>query len=370
MTTRCLQQRMQETPNMSARSVLELSRPVRRRLTREMRKTKDAGYRVRLSIVRLYWMGDGTSSIAVVLGCAPATAVRVLQRFRKQGLEGIRDRRCDNGSRKVDSDLLQALAELVDESPEDHGWTRPTWTLELFVEALHALTRVLVSRTTVGQMLGQLGARWGMARPTVACPWSRRRRQRRLAQIKKTLAELGPDEVAYFEDEVDIHLNPKIGRDWMHRGTQKRIPTPGQNKKAYLAGAVAADGTDFVFAEWPKKNSDLFIALLGVLHRHHPEKRVIHVVLDNYAIHSSVMVKALLANLDGRFQLHFLPPYCPDENKIERLWRDLHANVTRNHRCGTLPLLMKKARSWLRSDGNRRRALANPHLPRTLKRAA
>ncbi|MFP2924295.1 hypothetical protein ACLESO_03555 [Pyxidicoccus sp. 3LG] len=34
--------------------------------------------------------------------------------------------------------------------------------------------------------------------------------------------------------------------------------------------------------------------------------------------------------------LHFLPPYCPEGNRIERLWLDLHANVTRNHRCRTL----------------------------------
>jgi transposase len=30
--------------------------------------------------------------------------------------------------------------------------------------------------------------------------------------------------------------------------------------------------------------------------------------------------------------LHFLPPYCPDDNRIERLWKDLHDNVTRNHK--------------------------------------
>lgn len=356
---------------MSARIVLDLSRPERRRLKREMERTKEAGYRLRLSIVRLYWMGEGTSSIAIVLGCAPATAVRVMQRFRQQGLDGLRDRRRDNGSRKVDADLLQALSGLVDESPEDHGWARPTWTLELFVEALHALTGVLVSRSTVGEMLSQLGVRWGVARPTVACPWPRRRRQRRLAQIKSRLADLGPNEVAYFEDEVDIHLNPKIGRDWMHRGRQKRIMTPGQNKKAYLAGALALDGTDFVYAEWPKKNADLFIALLGELDRHHPDERVvIHLVVDNYSIHSSIKVKALLSQLGGRFQLHFLPPYCPDENRIERLWRDLHGNVTRNHRCATLPMLMRKVRSWLLSEGNRRRALANPRLPRSIRRAA
>ena len=46
--------------------------------------------------------------------------------------------------------------------------------------------------------------------------------------------------------------------------------------------------------------------------------------------------------------LHFLPPYCPDHNKIERVWQDLHANVTRNHRCASMAELMNEVRYYLR----------------------
>src|SRR5439155_1688203 len=47
--------------------------------------------------------------------------------------------------------------------------------------------------------------------------------------IRKIVDRLPASEVAYFEDEVDIHLNPRIGRDWMLPGRQKLILTPGQN---------------------------------------------------------------------------------------------------------------------------------------------
>ena len=60
---------------------------------------------------------------------------------------------------------------------------------------------------------------------------------------------------------------------------------------------------------------------------------MIHVILDNYGIHDSKLVAWALLEAKGRIQLHFLPPYCPNHNKIERLWQDLHANVTRNHTC-------------------------------------
>ena len=53
-----------------------------------------------------------------------------------------------------------------------------------------------------------------------------------------------------------------------------------------------------------------------------------------------------------RIKLHFLPPYCPDHNKIERKWKDLHAAVTRNHRCGTIEELMSNVERWL-TDHNK-----------------
>jgi transposase len=43
-----------------------------------------------------------------------------------------------------------------------------------------------------------------------------------------------------------------------------------------------------------------------------------------------------------------LPPYCPDNNRIERTWEDLHANVTRNHKCRDMSQLMRNVRAWLR----------------------
>jgi hypothetical protein len=48
---------------------------------------------------------------------------------------------------------------------------------------------------------------------------------------------LGPREALFYEDEVDIHLNPRPGPDWMMRGRQKWVRTPGKNEKRYIASA-------------------------------------------------------------------------------------------------------------------------------------
>jgi hypothetical protein len=42
----------------------------------------------------------------------------------------------------------------------------------------------------------------------------------------------------FYEYEVDIYLNPKIGAEWGLKGQLRKVATPGQNKKHYLAGAL------------------------------------------------------------------------------------------------------------------------------------
>lgn len=340
---------------MKKRIVVRLSRGVKRRLKRAMRKTNDAGLRTRIQIVLLYEVGWGAHRIATSLGCVPATAVRVVRRFQSLGEEGLLDGRRENGQMKVDEDLRQALAELVVVSPEDHGWSRTNWTRELLAKTLHRQTRVEVSVTTVARMLQDLKARWGMARPVVMCPWSKTRKAHRLRAIRKVVDRLPTREVAYFEDEVDIHLNPRIGRDWMLPGQQKLIVTPGQNRKRYLAGARTLKGNDLLFVSSDRKNSDLFLALLEKLRKHHPRARRIHLVLDNYGIHSSRRVKEYLREQGRLFCLHFLPPYSPEHNDIERLWREMHANVTRNHRCKTIEELLRRVIWYLHREATRLR---------------
>ncbi len=162
--------------------------------------------------------------------------------------------------------------------------------------------------------------------------------------------------MAVWEDEIDIHLNPKIGPDYMLPGQQKTVRTPGKNVKHYPAGAMDAETARVIWIEGERKSGALFVRLLDRLVRAYTDKRVIHVILDNYVIHSSRAAREAVAAHTGRVVLHFLPPYCPDDNRIERcVWRELHANVTRNHRCRSMTELMKEVRRYL-ANRNRKAA--------------
>jgi transposase len=183
---------------------------------------------------------------------------------------------------------------------------------------------------------------------------------RRLNEIRRLLETLPAKEVAVYEDEVDVHLNPKIGLDWMGQGQQKEAMTPGQNEKRYLAGALDVRTGEVHWVEATHKDSWLFLALLKKLTVVYVHAKTIHVILDNYGIHSSDIIGIALAHFASKVRLHFLPPYCPDHNRIERVWQDLHANVTRNHRCHSMTELMAEVRYYLRKRN--RQALRKPRL--------
>jgi transposase len=286
------------------------------------------------------------TEVADVFSCARSHIYRTLTRFVEQGWQGLLDGRRDNGSPKVNASFRAVVRGLLDQSPRDYGYLRPTWTRELLILVSAQQTGIKVGLSAISRVLRQIGARRGRPKPVVACPLSDRQCRRRLRKIRQLLANLPQDEVAVYEDEIDIHLNPKIGLDWMNGSTQKLVMTPGQNRKAYLAGTLDARSGAVLWVGGALKDSSLFVAMLGQLERNYRQAKLIHVILDNYGIHKSQVTRDALRGLP-RIRLHFLPPYCPDENRIERLWLDLHANVTRNHRHGDLSALCQDVASYL-----------------------
>jgi len=328
------------------RGLKRRERPILRALSRG---SPDAVLRCRCKVILALVQGKSPTTIAAGGLCSASQVYRVADRFVGQGLAGLADRREDNGENKVTETYESELVTVVAGSPRNHGYLRPTWTQELLVLVLAARTGISVSVTTMSRLLKRLGVRLGRPKPTVGCPWPKPRKMRRLAKIRRLIRTLAPGEVAVYEDEVDIHLNPKIGPDWMLTGQQKTVPTPGQNQKRYLAGALDARTGKLTWVEGERKNSTLFLLLIHRLVTvTYPHARRIHIILDNFKIPDSRQVQLALAAWDGKVKLHFLPPYCPDHNRIERLWKDLHDNVTRNHCCKNMEELMRDVYTYLR----------------------
>lgn len=253
---------------------------------------------------------------------------------------------------EVKPELTHTICQLVlDYTPQDYGYFRTRWSCEILSEVLFDHNRVTCSGETVRRWMHQLGFAWRRPRPIVGP--SDPLYSEKMKRIRRLLHSMPANEVAVFQDEVDINLNPKIGSQWMVRGLQAEVETPGNNRKLYLSGSLVwRTGTLLVSEPQAGRNSTLFLTHLDDLRRRLRSYSRIHVICDNASFHKSKNVQTYLAEWGHRIRIHFLPAYSPETNPIERVWWHLHETITRNHRCKTIEELATLACDWLACNNN------------------
>jgi len=247
--------------------------------------------------------------------------------------------------------LIVVVRWLLHKTPQDFGFFRTRWSCGLLALLLWEQENIRVSAETVRRGLVRMEFVWRRPRPVVG-PRDPEHAAK-LRRIQRLAASLPADETVVFQDEVDVHLNPKIGSCWMVRGQQAEVVTPGNNEKRHLAGSLHwRTGRLILSAPGKRRNADLFLAHLDDLRRSLRCYRVIHVVCDNARFHDCRKVNEYLMRWGGRIKLHFLPKYAPETNPIERVWWHLHETLTRNHRCQSLDELLDNVYDWAASQCN------------------
>lgn len=327
---------------------VHLPRAQRRRLVRVARKSRYVLEVQRARVMLLLHEAMPAAEVARRVGCVRATVYRTVYRYEELGEDSIHDQRRYRAPSKVTPEVEEQLLEYLDYVPQDYGWERSNWTLELLARQLAHDTGVEVSDSHVLRVLRRCGCRRGRPRPGLRIPV--RGRRKALENIEKLVANASPDEEVFYQDEADVHLNPKIGATYMKPGQQLVVLTPGKNVKRYAFGALNTRTGRVVHGITERKNAATFVQFLEFLSRTYRRTRKIHLVLDNYIIHKAGCVKRYLESIDHRIALHFLPPYSPDDNPIERLWKQLHDHVTRNHRHTDINSLVRAVRQFLQAS--------------------
>jgi transposase len=327
-----------------------LSPGERQDLLGRYRRATDPQARLRAHILLLLASGHPWATISAVLFCSASTIARCRRRFDVERVGAIFG--SPRGRRRSGVHTWAALVVhwVLMISPTEFRFARSRWSCEAVAVVLREDYRVRVGRETVRLWLRAAGLVWRRPRPVIR-PRDPDREQK-LAALRALLKGLPADETAVFMDEVDVNLNPKVGCQWMRRGQQGVVETPGTNVKRYLAGSIHWRTGRVILTEGRAKegrSAALFLRHLDDLRRAFRHYRVIHVICDNAGIHKpdrSTAVRKYLAAWVGRVVVHYLPTYAPECNPVERVWWRLHAAVTRNHRCRTMDELLDLTFDW------------------------
>lgn len=305
------------------------------------------GYLLAMHILLLCARGHTPSEIASFLLCSRSTVYRTVAAYRRGDSPAGHLSEAEATARPS---WRRSLLALLKQAPTASGWCRTRWSCATLALELKARRGLPVSGETIGRTLHQLGYAWKRARHVARDDDPER--VWKLARIRHLIETLPRNAALFFADELDIHLLPKLGYEWMPRGTQTEVMTPGTNQKHYLAGALNFLSGKMLSVVGERKNRWLFIDLLKRIERACPAPKFVrvYVVVDNYRIHKARAVVQWLAN-HPRFELVWLPSYCPRANPIERAFGDVHDKCTRNHKRTRLADLVSDVIWHLKGNG-------------------
>jgi transposase len=303
----------------------------------ELRRAR-YGSLLALHVLLLCAAGRTPTEIATFLFCSRSSVYRIVEAYRSQW----RGAQCLVPPAKaawLSPSLRRSLRALLTKAPAVYGWCRTRWSCATLAAQLRLQRGVIISASTMRRWLHALG--WVWKRAQLVARDDDPQRIEKLARIRYTLETLGKRAVVLFADELDIHLLPKVGYQWMPKSETVKLVTPGQNHKHYRAGALELQSGRLVHCTGARKTNGLFRALLEQLDWWYPPARFtkVSVVVDNYGIHKAKAVERWLAH-HPRFELLFLPTYCPKANPIERVFGDIHDQCTRNHQRTCLETLL------------------------------
>lgn len=133
-----------------------------------------------------------------------------------------------------------------------------------------------------------------------------------------------------FGDEASFWLDGTLHQTWARVGNQPRVDTFGMRKTAHVFGAISLEAHprfQYLFA--PVFNAETFLEFLKLIVRR--SRRKVFLVIDNGPCHNlDDDGRAWLTTNRHRIELFRLPPYSPEYNPTEGVWKQTKKWTTHN----------------------------------------
>jgi transposase len=144
----------------------------------------------------------------------------------------------------------------------------------------------------------------------------------------------------WYEGEVHFYRQTTITRMHAKRGKQPYIMSSPTKQKLFY-GFINPETGKLFTQVCEIYNFETFISAVTSFLKTHKTERKVVIVLDNASWHKKgVRLIAENDELKNKLQFLFLPPYSPDLNPIERVWRITRHDKTHNKYFGSLKILM------------------------------
>lgn len=149
---------------------------------------------------------------------------------------------------------------------------------------------------------------------------------------RRLKGKAGKKEPIYFADSVHPQHQTQLAYGWILKGERKEIATTSGQKRLNFIGGICLNGYRFTYKQVDTVDAYNICQFLWKLRQANPGKFKVHVIWDNAPYHRSDEVKKWAKELG--IKLHYLPPYSPNLNPAERVWKLMHESVRYNKYYG------------------------------------
>lgn len=270
--------------------------------------------------------GEAPAAVMESMGLCRTSIYRWLDKFEDGGLEALAEKIAAGPEPKLtDQQRQQVKRWMVGKDPRQYGFEFGLWTRQIVADLIRKRMGVSLGVTAVGKLLAQLEItpqkplRRAYERdPEAVAVWVKSKYPRLRRKARKNGA------VIFFLDEAGFDSEPRLGRTYGLKGHTPVVATTGQRQKVNVISAVTAAGAFWCQVYTERLTAQLFVRFLREFLR--GRTAPVYLVLDGHPAHKANAVKALVTELAGKLELHFLPPYAPDLNPDEFVWAYMKSN--------------------------------------------
>lgn len=148
-----------------------------------------------------------------------------------------------------------------------------------------------------------------------------------IEEYEKLKRTLPANEEIYFMDAVHPEFQSQAACGWIKKGEIKTLATTNKQSRMHFIGAIALENMKVIAQEYNTIDTESVIRFFKDLEASSTAS-VIHIICDNGRANKNKALQEYLKT--SRIQIHYLPPYSPNLNPIERLWKIMRERKTYN----------------------------------------
>lgn len=302
-------------------------------LTQHYRKAGQRLVRERAQTILSAQKGFSSYQISQVIVRSEKTVREWIRAYQKAGISSLFPKYKGDNAAKLTKEQKLQLKEVLTKPPSDYGIPQKFWDISTLKKYVHAEFGVEYESDESYRLIFVLHNYSFHLPNTFDRHRDEKKIEKRMQAIKTEIVPFMQDDnwIIFTSDECRIIWESEIRRLWLPKGQKTIIKVERKRQAQSFIGFLnLKTGEDLLYRlSWQKQ--DTIIPVLEALTKKYPDKHIC-VIWDNAKFHHGKKLKKKLSTTLRRIHLINLPPYAPDHNPQEHVWKYGKEKIANNQR--------------------------------------